>query len=80
MPTIPVRRFRDIGAVVRAVRESRGITQEELAESLAFTRDYLRTLEQGKPTLHLSRLFRVLDNLGIRISITYALEEKDAQK
>ncbi len=73
METIRVRRFRDLGAVIRAVRESRGIRQEDLAGELAFSRDYLRGLEDGKPTLYITRLFRVLNALGIRVTVTYGL-------
>jgi transcriptional regulator with XRE-family HTH domain len=80
MPTMPVRKFRDVGTVIRAVRESRGITQEDLAESLAFSRDYLRTLEQGQTKLTTFRLFRVMDELGVKLSITYELEPSDATK
>ncbi|MDR1513039.1 MAG: helix-turn-helix domain-containing protein [Propionibacteriaceae bacterium] len=73
MPTITVRRFRDIGAVIRAVRRARGITQDELADSLAFSRDYLRTLEQGRSKLTTVRLFRVLDRLGVTVTLEYSL-------
>jgi transcriptional regulator with XRE-family HTH domain len=77
VPTIQVRRFRDVGAVARAVRESRGITQEALAKNLNVTRDYLRALEKGTPTLYTSRLFRALDVLGIKLAITYELGDVD---
>jgi HTH-type transcriptional regulator/antitoxin HipB len=77
MPTADVRRFRDLGVVIRAVRESRGLNQEELAKDLAFSRDYLRALEEGKPTLYATRLFRTLNALGIRIDLTYSLEPSD---
>ena len=73
MPTIALRRFRDLGTVIRTVRVSQGLTQDELARSLAFDRNYLSRLESGTPTMHVSRLFRLLDRLGIRLSVTYDL-------
>jgi len=73
VPDMPIRRFRDVGALVRAVRESRGLTQAELAEQLAFSRDYLRTLEVGRPTVHDTRLFRTLDALGIGLTASFDL-------
>lgn len=39
--TFEVRKPRDIGDAIRAVREARGISQEELAEANAYDRFYL---------------------------------------
>lgn len=47
MPTVQVRKFRDIGPVIKAVRESRAVRQGDLAKQLAFSRDYLIDLEKG---------------------------------
>lgn len=77
MPTIALRRFRDLGVVVRTVRMSQGLTQDELARSLVFDRNYLSRLEAGTPTMYVSRLFRVLDRLGIRLTVTYDLGRGD---
>lgn len=71
MPTVQVRKFRDIGPVIKAVRESRAVRQEDLAEQLAFSRDYLIDLEKGKGSLYISRLFRTLNELGITVTLTY---------
>ncbi|HEY5224935.1 MAG TPA: helix-turn-helix domain-containing protein [Microbacteriaceae bacterium] len=75
MPSIEVRTFRDLGAVVKAVRSARAIRQEDLAESLGFSRDYLRGIEDGKPNLYVARLFRTLNRLGIRVSVTFELPQ-----
>ena len=48
-----------------------GMSQAELAEQLAFSRDYMIDLESGKPTVHLARLFRVLHELGISVTFTW---------
>ena len=77
MPTVPLRRSRDLGTIVRAVRESQGLTQDDLARSLGFTRNYLSQLESGKPTTHVYRLFRVLNRLGVRLTVTYDLRHDD---
>ena len=39
--TIEVRKPRDIGDAIRAVREARGISQEDLAQANAYDRFYL---------------------------------------
>ena len=76
MPTIPVTRLRDLTAVVKAVRESRQLTQEELATSLAISPQYLQLMESGKPNLYTTRLFRILNRLGIKVSVTYELNRR----
>ena len=80
MTNMPIRRFRDLGAVIKAVRESRGIRQDELADELAFSRNYLQELEKGKPTLYITRLFRTLNALGITITVTYSLGPTEDQR
>jgi transcriptional regulator with XRE-family HTH domain len=76
MPSVEVRTFRDLGAVVKAARTARSIRQEDLAESLGFSRDYLRGIEDGKANLYIARLFRTLNRLGIRVSVTFELPRK----
>lgn len=76
MPTITVTKFKDLGSVIRAVRQSKGVRQEDLSQSLGFSRDYLREIESGKPSLLTSRLFRILNKLGIRVTVTYDLPKK----
>lgn len=78
MTTLPARRPADIGAVIRAAREDAGITQAELADRLAFSRDYMIDLESGKPNLYATRLFRVLHELGITVTLDYRDEHADA--
>jgi len=78
MPTVQVRKFRDIGPVIKAVRESRAVRQEDLAEQLAFSREYLIDLEKGKGSLYIARLFRTLNELGITVTLTYPSGDGEA--
>ena len=71
MTIITVRRFRDFGAVIKAARESRGLRQDELADELDITRQYLQDLENGRPNLYITRLLRAMNSLGVTISVTY---------
>jgi len=75
MPRVQVRKFRDIGPVIKAVREDRGVRQADLAEQLAFSRDYLIDLEKGEGSLYLSRLFRTFNELGITVSLEYEVRD-----
>jgi transcriptional regulator with XRE-family HTH domain len=72
--TFEVRKLRDIGDAIRAVREARGISQEELAQANAYDRFYLNGLEAGRSTMHVTRLLRTLKSLGITLSVTFDLD------
>jgi transcriptional regulator with XRE-family HTH domain len=76
MPTLTARKLQDVAAVIRAAREDAGLSQEELAERLAFSRDYMVDLESGKGNVYTKRLFRALHELGITMTLTY--EDHDA--
>jgi ribosome-binding protein aMBF1 (putative translation factor) len=69
--TIEVRKPRDIGDAIRAVREARGISQEDLAQANAYDRFYLYRLEAGRSTVYITRLLRTLKSLGITLSVTF---------
>jgi HTH-type transcriptional regulator / antitoxin HipB len=71
MATHNARKQQDVSAVIRAAREDAGLSQTELAERLAFSRDYMVDLESGKGNVYTSRLFRVLHELGITVTLTY---------
>ena len=71
MPTLRARKLADVAAVIRAVREDADVSQAELAEKLGFSRDYMIDLESGRSTIHTTRLFRVLHELGIAITLDY---------
>jgi HTH-type transcriptional regulator/antitoxin HipB len=78
MPTLSARKIGDVAAVIRAAREDSGISQAELADRLAFSRDYMIDLESGKPNLYAKRLFRVLHELGITLTLEYSDDDARA--
>jgi transcriptional regulator with XRE-family HTH domain len=69
--TAEVRKPRDIGDAIRAVREARGISQEDLAQANAYDRFYLNGLESGRSNLYVTRLLRTLKSLGITLTVTF---------
>lgn len=73
--TVEVRKPRDIGDAIRAVREARGISQEDLAHANAYDRFYLNGLESGRSTLYVTRLLRTLKSLGITLSVTFDMDQ-----
>ncbi len=78
MPTLIARKLPDIAAVIKAAREDAGLSQGDLAERLAFSRDYMVDLESGKGSIYLRRLFRVLHELGITVTLTYGTDRADS--
>jgi transcriptional regulator with XRE-family HTH domain len=72
--TVKVRKPRDIGDAIRAMREARGISQEELAQANSYDRFYLNGLESGRSTLYMSRLLRTLKSLGVTLSVSFDLD------
>ncbi|WP_066908417.1 helix-turn-helix domain-containing protein [Millisia brevis] len=78
MTSLTVRKPADLAAVIRAVREDAGLSQAELADRLAFSRDYMVDLESGKANLYATRLFRVLHELGITLSVDFEDDRADA--
>jgi len=61
-----------LGDAIRHYRTEAGLTQEQLAESTGLQRSYLSELEGGKETEHVKRIFRILRQLGVRITIDKA--------
>ncbi|MCL2782040.1 MAG: helix-turn-helix domain-containing protein [Actinomycetia bacterium] len=78
MPDLTVRKLSDIAAVITAVREDQGLRQVDLAERLAFSRDYMIDLESGRANLFATRLLRVLHELGIRVTLTYGNDHAES--
>lgn len=71
MPRLNARKPQDLAAVIKAAREDAGLSQAALAERLAFSRDWMIDLESGKANVYANRLFRVLHELGIAVTLTY---------
>ncbi|MGN0907044.1 MAG: helix-turn-helix transcriptional regulator [Bullifex sp.] len=55
----------DIGIIVREKRKKTGMTQKEAAGIIGVGVRFLSELENGKPTLEIDKVLRVLVFLGI---------------
>lgn len=67
--TAPVYSAKDIGKLVKDKRKRDGLTQTELAELCQIGTRFLSELENGKPTLHIDKVLRVLQNLGLQLYV-----------
>lgn len=54
-----------MGKNLRALRVSRGISQEALAHELEYDRTYLADIERGERNLSLDTLSKLAEQLGI---------------
>ena len=63
-----IRRPSDIGMLIRSIRRSRGLSQDQLAQRLDVSRAWIVQIEQGKPSVRLDLVLRVLNELEITLS------------
>ncbi len=63
-----IRRPSDIGMLVRSVRRSLMLSQDQLAHRLDVSRAWIVQMEQGKPSVRLDLVLRVLNELEIALS------------
>ncbi|HRC07014.1 MAG TPA: helix-turn-helix domain-containing protein [Miltoncostaeales bacterium] len=58
-----------LGDIVRQAREIQGLSQRQLGARLGIGQRWIWDLEQGKPGIFTTRLFRILDELGVRVLV-----------
>jgi y4mF family transcriptional regulator len=59
----------ELGLVIRAVRKSTHVRQDDLAAMVGVSRQFTVDVEKGKPTVQLARVLRLLKELGIELSV-----------
>ncbi len=69
-----------IGRSVRALREQRGLTLEQLAPLAGITYQYLSGLENGRENFTIGVLQRLSDALGLPLKSLFALAYEDAER
>jgi y4mF family transcriptional regulator len=69
MVAMRIRTKTELGALVRAEREKRGMTQEGLAHRISVDRRWVIELENGRNNSTLEPLLRCFDVLGLQLSV-----------
>lgn len=69
-------RLWNVGEFVRARRKSNGLSQQALAELAGVSQPFLSDLEQGKATLRMDAVNRVLAVFGKRLGVVDAPREE----
>jgi transcriptional regulator with XRE-family HTH domain len=58
---------REVGNRIKALRQAKGVTQDQLAELSGLNRTHLYRLENGKQSMTLRTLKIIADTLGVRV-------------
>ena len=72
--------IRDLVAAARGRRKSLGWTQSELADRAHVSRQWISEFEKGKPTAELGLTIRLLDALGLRLTLDTGEERHPARE
>lgn len=59
----------DLGLIIRAVRKTSSIRQDDLAESAKVSKQFAVDVEHGKPTVQFDKVMALLRELGIQITV-----------
>jgi transcriptional regulator with XRE-family HTH domain len=65
-----VRTPEDLGRAIAEIRKSQNLTQAQLAEQGAMSRDSLAQLERGRQGRSIELLLRLLRRLGATVTVT----------
>jgi transcriptional regulator with XRE-family HTH domain len=59
------------GSAIRRLRQTRGISQEELAERCGLDRTYIGGIERGERNVGLVNVQRISDALSVPVSVLF---------
>lgn len=71
MPSVDVKNAKVLSQVLKAAREGQGVQAQDLGDGLGLTPQYISMLESGISTLFVTRLFRVLNRLNIKMTLSF---------
>ena len=62
-------RLRILGQNIAKYRHKQGLSQEQLAEKVELSREYVTRVERGQKNISLKKLFAIADALNIEFSV-----------
>jgi HTH-type transcriptional regulator / antitoxin HipB len=77
-PSYPIRSLRQAGAVLRARRAARQMSQKQLGEMTGTAQSTISDIENGVVSVSLDVYLRLLEALGAELSVTDRLASRDA--
>lgn len=70
----PLQSVADLGLIVRAVRKSQDLRLDDLAGSAGVGHVFVRDVEHGKETVQLGKVLRLLEELGVELTLNVPTE------
>ena len=68
----------DLGLVLRGVRKSQALRQDDLAAISGVGPVFAGEVERGKESVHLGKVLKLLEEAGIRLILEYADSAEDS--
>ncbi|MCC8913242.1 helix-turn-helix transcriptional regulator (plasmid) [Xanthomonas campestris pv. campestris] len=62
-----------LGAALRSLRSSAGLSQEGFADSISMHRAYYSSIERGEKNITIGTLARLADGLNVKVSEVFEL-------
>ncbi|HBO2549584.1 TPA: helix-turn-helix transcriptional regulator [Pseudomonas aeruginosa] len=59
----------DLGEIIRASRKAMGLRQDDAAGSIGVSENFLGKVERGGETVQWGKLFQVIQELGLAVSV-----------
>ena len=66
---VPINSVADLGLAVRAVRRSSKLRLDDMAATAGVSKQFASDVELGKETVRMGLVFKVLRELGLRLSV-----------
>ena len=66
---IPIHSVADLGRALRAVRRSSKIRLDDMAATVGVSKQFASDLELGKETVRMGLVFKVLEEMGLKLSV-----------
>lgn len=66
---IPIHSVADLGLALRATRKGSKIRLDDLADIAGLSKQFVSDVERGKPTVQLGRALRLLEEMGLSLSV-----------
>jgi DNA-binding transcriptional regulator YiaG len=66
---LPLTTVEDAGLVIRALRKHGGVRIDDFAVTAKVSKQLMTDLENGKPTVQMGRVLRLLQGLGVHVTL-----------
>ena len=71
-----IHKIEDISSLIKKRRKELSLTQAECATFCGVGLRFFSELENGKPSLHLGKVFQVLQTFGLKVNISASGADK----